>query len=88
MPIKEETLTFGDVVIVCRQMSTGAQFRLQRKEKRDFEDTYIACVDKPELLDRLTIDEGLQVMKKINELNGWETKQDPTTAPPPAGSGS
>ena len=86
MPVREETLTFGDVVITCRQLSFAAQMRLSVKDEKSVEDIYSACVDKPELLERLTPEEGLKVVAKINELNGWDKAKD--FQPTPAASGS
>lgn len=77
MVLKEEVFKTedGKVELKAKQLSFAAQMRFEAKGKeKNLLDVYKECVDKPELLEQLNVEEGLKLAKLINQLNGWDKK--------------
>ena len=76
MVIKTKELVFDDVKLTVKQISFASQIRLDQMGKnKTFQDIYKECLDDPSLLEKLTVVEGVEVSKAINEINGWEIKK-------------
>ena len=75
--VKEETLDFGEVKIIVKQLSFAGQMRIEMLgDKRTIYDIYKECVKNSEDLDKINVEQGLEVMKVINKLNKWEQKEE------------
>ena len=78
MVLKTETIKIGDKEIKIHELTCAGQFRLLSKQTEKtlkLEDSYIECVEDKNILEQLTPAEGIELMQKINVLNGWTTKE-------------
>ena len=72
MGIKENVIKIGEHDIKIRQLSFAGQMRLmQLGEKRTSLDLYKECLDKSDIVEQLTPQEGLELVKELNKLNEW-----------------
>ena len=88
MPIKTKELKFGELNIKIKELSFAGQNRLNLlKDKLTIEDLYKECIIKHELLEELTKEEGLVLVKEINEINGWNKDKETDFQEPTSTSG-
>ena len=77
MALKTQTIKLGVKEIVIKELSFAGQLRLELKETASSQDIWAECVESwKEIIESLTRPEGLELVKAINELNGWTKKDD------------
>jgi hypothetical protein len=76
--LKKQTVEIGGRKIDLVEMSASAAFRMIGEEKPDISKRYIECLAEKDKLvfDELNSAEGVELMKSINKLNGWDSDPD------------
>ena len=72
MSLKKKTVRIGDKDIVIKELSCEKQWELLDEEKNKRSKPYKFCLEDEKVLKELNSKEGVELMKAINELNGWK----------------
>lgn len=70
--MKEIEIEVAGQKIKIKELSFEKQLELNEEENISLLKIIKACIDNPEILDKINTKEGLIILKTVNEINGWK----------------